>query len=89
MRFIKKPLIWSTLNGGSSGLFVYLIPAFLALIPIHMRYFNHIFFQLVLVFATVFVQAQPIGDPGLLSDQQLLQLFGTGTEKGLSVSALE
>jgi len=89
MRFIKKPLIWSTQNGGSSGLFVYLIPAFLALIPIHMRYFNHIFFLLVLVFATVFVQAQPIGDPGLLSDQQLLQLFGAGTDKGLSVSALE
>jgi hypothetical protein len=40
-----------------------------------MRYFNHIFFLLVLVFAAVFCQAQPFGDPALLTDQQHLQFF--------------
>jgi len=54
-----------------------------------MRYNNRLFLFLALVFVAGFAQAQPIGDPALISDQQLLRLFDAGKENGLSVSAFE
>ncbi|MBM3413079.1 MAG: hypothetical protein FJY19_06855 [Bacteroidetes bacterium] len=54
-----------------------------------MRYNNRLFLFLALVFMAGFTQAQPIGDPALISDQHLLRLFDAGKENGLSVSAFE
>ena len=54
-----------------------------------MRYFSIFFLVFALLFQGVVAQAQQFGDPSLLTDQQLIQLFGAGMDKTPSVSQIE
>ncbi|MEY3560480.1 MAG: hypothetical protein RIS12_913, partial [Bacteroidota bacterium] len=54
-----------------------------------MRYFSIFFLVFALLFQGFVAQAQPLGDPSLLTDQQLIQLFGAGMDKTPSVSQIE